>query len=146
VRDPRLCRLSGRLPGRSLSRLPGRSLSRRRAALAAAAAATAALAGLTGCAKMDAALDKQWMIVDFNPTTSVATALHVRAACSHIQNAPPLPLPGKPSKLTPADVINGIAFNTTNASAANQTELTLCLQKFKSVQGVEPEDTGDEGS
>jgi hypothetical protein len=108
-----------------------------------AAAATAALAGLTGCARMDAALDKQWMIVDFSPSTSVAAALHVRAACSHIQNAPPLPLP---AKLTQANVINGVAFNTTNASAANQTELTLCLQKFKSVQGVEPEDTGDEGS
>ena len=42
---------------------------------------------------MDADLDKQWMTVDFSPNTSVATALHVRTACSHIQNAPPLALP-----------------------------------------------------
>lgn len=98
--------------------------------------------GLTGCAKMDAALSKQWIVVAFSPGTSVTTALHVRDACAHIQNAPPLALPAKLSAVT---VISGIRFDTTNASPANVAELQTCLQKFPSVQGLEPQDTGQEG-
>ncbi len=110
-----------------------------------AALAVACIAGLlvlTGCAKMDAALDRQWMVVDFSPGTSVATALHVRAACSHIQNAPPMALP---AKRTVASLMYGIAYNTTNASPANVAQLQTCLQRFPAVQGVDPEDAGDEG-
>jgi hypothetical protein len=107
----------------------------------AAAAFIAALA-LTGCAKMDAALAQQWMEVNFSPGTQPAIALQVRSACSHIQNAPPLALP---AKRTPTSVVYGIRFNTTNASPANVAELQTCLQKFPSVQGVTPQDTGDEG-
>ena len=44
----------------------------------AAAAGAIALTGITGCAKMDAALDKQWITVQFSPGTSVTTALQVR--------------------------------------------------------------------
>jgi hypothetical protein len=91
---------------------------------------------------MDAALAQQWMIVDFSPSTSAATALQVRTACSHIENAPPLALPAKRSAAT---VIYDIRFDTTNASPANVAELQTCLQRFPSVQGVTPQDTGDEG-
>lgn len=98
---------------------------------------------LSGCAKMDAALDKQWMTVEFSPQTSAATALHIRAACSHIQNTPPLPLPAGQSEL---NTMYGVRFNTTNSTPANLAELQVCLQKFKSVLGVDAEDTGDEGS
>jgi len=109
----------------------------------AAVAGTIALLGITGCAKMDSALDQQWIIVDFSPSTSVATALHVRAACSHVQNTPPMALPGK---LSVADVMYGVRYNTTNSSPANVAQLQTCLQKFGSVvQGLDPEDTGDEG-
>jgi hypothetical protein len=112
--------------------------------VASVAAASAALLSLAGCAKMDAALDKQWMTVDFSPSTTVATALHVRAACSHIQDTPPLPLPRKRSVI---DVMYGVEYNTTNSSPAELAELQICLGKFKnSVLGVDPEDTGDEGS
>jgi hypothetical protein len=114
----------------------------RRVAIAAAVAAIA-LTGVSGCAKMDAALDKQWMTVDFNPGTSVATALQVRAACSHIQNTPPMALPAKRSVI---NMMYGVVYNTTNSSPANLAQLQGCLQKFKSVQGVDPEDAGDEGS
>jgi hypothetical protein len=107
-----------------------------------AAAAAIALAGVSGCAKMDAALDKQWMTVDFNPGTSAATALKVRAACSHIQNTPPIALPAKRSTI---DIMYGVSYNTTNSSPANEAQLQGCLQKFKSVEGVDPEDAGDEG-
>jgi hypothetical protein len=92
---------------------------------------------------MDAALSKQWMIVDFNPSTSMATALHVRTACSHIQNAPPLALPAKHSVI---NIMYGVRFDTTNASPAELAELQTCLQKFNSVAGVDPETAGDEGS
>lgn len=110
--------------------------------VAVAAAALIAALGLTGCAKMDAALSQQWMSVDFGPGTSAATALQVRAACSHIENAPPLALP---AKRTAATVMYDIRFDTTNASPANVAELQTCLQKFPSVRGVTPQDTGDEG-
>ncbi len=111
--------------------------------LMSAAAVAGAVVSLAGCGKMDAALDRQWMVVDFSPTTSVATALHVRAACSHIPNTPPLPLPAQHSVLT---VMYGVEFNTTNSTLANLAQLQTCLGKFKSVLGVDPEDTGDEGS
>ncbi len=114
------------------------------AGIIAAAAGAIALVALTGCAKMDSALDKQWIVVDFSPNTSVATALHVRAACSHVQNTPPLALP---STHTTTSILYGVRYDTTNSSPANEAELETCLQKFSSViQGLDPEDAGDEGS
>jgi hypothetical protein len=102
------------------------------------------LAGaLAGCGKMAAALDKQWMTVQFSPNTSMATALHVRSACSHIQNVPPMALPAKHSLI---NMMYGVQFDTTNASPANLAQLQTCLQQFKSVLGVNPQSAGDEGS
>jgi hypothetical protein len=121
----------------------GNLLAKSNVVVACATAGIAAVLGLTGCAKMDAALSQQWMVVNFGPGTSAAAALHVRAACSHIQNAPPLALP---AKRTAATVMYDIRFNTTNASPANVAELQTCLQKFPSVQGVTPQDTADQGS
>jgi hypothetical protein len=118
---------------------------RRRGGFAAAAGAGAAalLVCLTGCGRMGSALDQQWIVVDFQPNTTMTTALHVREACSHIQNTPPLALPAKRSVL---DIMYGVRYDTTNASPAQVAELQECLQKFSSVQGVDPEDAGDEGS
>jgi hypothetical protein len=101
------------------------------------------VAGLTGCAKMDQALDKQWMTVDFSPNTTAATALHVRTACSHIADTPPMALPAKWNAL---NVMYGIEYDTTNSSPAELAQLQVCLNKFKSVLGVDNEDAGDEGS
>ena len=102
------------------------------------------IAALTGCSQMDAALSKQWMVVDFNPSTSIGTALQVRTACSHVQNAPPMALPAKHSVI---NIMYGVRFDTTNASPANLAQLQTCLQKFKSVvAGVNQEDAGEEGS
>jgi hypothetical protein len=92
---------------------------------------------------MGSALSQQWIVVNFAPNTTLATVMHVRAECSHVQNAPPLPLPTKHSTL---DIMYGVRFDTTNASPANVAELQTCLQKFSSVQGLNPEDVGDEGS
>jgi hypothetical protein len=102
------------------------------------------LAGLTGCARMDAALTRQWMTVVFTPHVKVADVLHVRAACSHIQNTPPLPMP-VPAPNKPIKLIYGVRFDTTNSSPANLAELQVCLQKFKLVLGVNAQDTGSQG-
>lgn len=121
---------------------PGKTTAKRNGVVAYAAAAIVAVLGLAGCAKMDAALAQQWMVVNFSPDTTPATALHVRAACSHIHNVPPMALP---EKRTPAAVVYGIRFDTTNASPANVAELQTCLQKYPSVRGVTPQDTADQG-
>ena len=92
---------------------------------------------------MNAALDRQWMVVDFSPGTPMATALHVRTACSHIPNTPPVPLPAQRSVVA---MMYGVRFDTTSATPANLAQLQACLQKFPSVQGVEPQSAGDEGS
>jgi hypothetical protein len=73
----------------------------------------------------------------------MATALQVRAACSHIPHTPPLPMPAKHTVL---NVMDGVVYNTTNSSPAELAELQTCLGKFKSVAGVTPQDTADEGS
>ena len=106
-------------------------------------AAAALAASLTGCAKMDAALSQQWMTVQFTPDTTAAIALHVRSACSHIENVPPMALPSKQSMIT---TMGGVRFNTTNASPANLAQLQTCLQRFKAVVGVDAQSAGDEGS
>ena len=112
----------------------------RRITLAAAVAVP--LLAVTGCAKFDAALGKQSLVVAFNPNTSIAAELKVRAACSHIPNARPEKLPSQLRWNTMADAV---AYNITNASDANTTQLDECLTRFKVVQGVNFEDVGDEG-
>jgi len=92
---------------------------------------------------MDAALDKQWVVVNFSPGTSMSTALHVRAACSHITNTPAMALPAKHSVI---NIMYGVRYDTTNSSPANVSQLQECLQKFPSVDGVDPESAADEGS
>ena len=111
-----------------------------RAALAAAAAAGLLAAGLAGCAKFDAALGKQWAVVHFQPNTSVATALKVRAACSQVPNVRPEALPRSRKGL---DMIYSVQFRTDNASDANLAQLQQCLQKYPAVAGIDFEDTGD---
>jgi len=106
------------------------------------AAAAVLILVLAGCAKMDAALDKQWVTVSFKANTTVAAELRVRAACSHIPNVAPMALPKQRSLI---NMMNEVQYNTTDASDGNVAELQVCLTKFKSVQGITQEDAGDEG-
>ncbi|HBW20338.1 MAG: hypothetical protein ACLPN6_25070 [Streptosporangiaceae bacterium] len=108
----------------------------------AMALAAAAVLALAGCAKMDASLGKQTATVTFSSGTPVATLLHVRAACSHVPNVQPQPLP---SRQTVTTMMDELVYTTTNASDANLAELQQCLQKFSSVQGIDFEDASDEG-
>lgn len=107
------------------------------------ALAAALAGGLTGCAKFDAALGQQWVTVDFQPSTSIATMLKVRAACSHIPNVVPEALPHKRTVLT---MSGAVTYQTNNATDANMAQLQQCLQRFPSVAGMDPEDSGDAGS
>ena len=99
--------------------------------------------GLAGCAKFDAALGQQWVTVDFQPNTSIATMLKVRAACSHIPNVVPEALPRKRNVVT---MSGAVTYQTNNATDANLAQLQQCLQRFPSVAGMDPEDSGDAGS
>jgi hypothetical protein len=133
-----------RKQGRSIEKPGGlRPRSPVWAAAIAVAAGAIVLLGLTGCAKMDSALGRQWIVVSFKPDTSVETALHVRAACSHIQNTPPLALPANHS---PINIMYGVRYDTTNSSPANMSQLQTCLQKYESViAGLDPQNAADEG-
>ncbi len=133
--------LGGR--GRQPETVRRRGTARRPLIAAAAAAGAVTLIGISGCAQMTAAMDKQWMTVQFSPNTSVATALHVRAACSHIQNTPPMALPAQHSEI---NTMYGVRYDTTNSTPANLAQLQTCLQKFKAVQGVNPDSAANEGS
>jgi hypothetical protein len=107
-----------------------------------AAILAAALLALSGCAKMNAALSKQQLMVTFGTHTSVAAELKIRAACSHVANAPPLALP---RQRTWNVMLNAVGYNVTNASDANTAELEKCLSRFKSVRGVSAQEAGDAG-
>jgi hypothetical protein len=110
--------------------------------LIAGALAGALLVTLGGCAQMDASLGKQWVDVTFKPNTSLATLQQVRLACAHVPNVHPDPLPKVHSVI---NLMAGVRFDTTQASDANVAQLQECLQKFSSVQGFTPQDSGDEG-
>ncbi len=60
---------------------------------AAGAVIAAAVLASAGCAKFDAALGKQELVVAFRPGTSQAAMMKARSACSHVPNATPEPMP-----------------------------------------------------
>jgi len=101
----------------------------------AACAVTVAALGaglLGGCAKMNAALGRQWVVVQLAPDTTVAAARHLTAACSHLPGLHPEPV--KPT--TAGGVVGSVRFDTTRASDADMARLQRCLQRFPAVQGL----------
>lgn len=105
------------------------------------AASTLAL-GVGGCAQFDKALGQQWIDVTFAPNTSIATAKHVTAACSHVPNLR-LAGPVKPTTAQ-AGVVDSVRYNATNATDAQMAQLEQCLGKFpKAVQGFTEMDDSD---
>jgi hypothetical protein len=97
---------------------------------------------LAGCAKFDAALGQQWATVSFKSDTPASTVLHVRAACSRIPNVQAEALP---RNRTAATTMYDLTYRTDNASSANLAQLQECLQRFPSVEGIDFQDSGDEG-
>lgn len=105
-----------------------------------AVAAGAALLGLGGCARMNAALGQQWMVVQFKSNTTMTTARHVMQACSHLPNLRLLPIqPASPH----ADMVGSARYSATNASDADMARLQECLLRFSSVQGINIAQAGD---
>jgi hypothetical protein len=131
---------AGKLTGVPDSPARARGLPLRAAAAAALLAAVGI--GMAGCSKFDAALGQQWATVNFKASTSIATLLKVRAACSNIPNVRPEALP---RKQTPATMMYALTFRTDNASDANLAQLQQCLQKYPSVEGISFGDSGDAG-
>ena len=99
-----------------------------------------AAAGLGGCAKFDAALGKQEMVVQFKNGTATATRLKVRAACSHIPEVRPEALP---TNHLASDNLYDVIYRVDNASNAQLARLEQCLQKYPSVLGVDIQTAGD---
>ena len=95
-------------------------------------ACAVALAGLvSGCAQMNAALGQQWVVVQFAANTTLGTARHATAACSHLPGLRLLPV--KPT--SPGGIVSSARFNATQASDADMARLQRCLHQFPSVQG-----------
>ncbi|HEU5418107.1 MAG TPA: hypothetical protein VFV41_10485 [Streptosporangiaceae bacterium] len=119
--------------------MPGTPVLTRLAALVVAAGAVAALAG---CGQIDAALGKQWAVVDFRPDTTVATLTQVRQACAHVPNVRPM---GRAQVHSGLDVTYSVRYETSHASEANLAALQKCLLGFSAVSGVSFEDISDQG-
>jgi hypothetical protein len=98
--------------------------------------AVAAALGLAcgGCASFDAAMGQREAVVHFQPQTSNQTRLEVRAACSHVPQATPEPLP---TDHTASDQANDVRYQVSHASDADLARLQQCLQKFPSVAGID---------
>jgi hypothetical protein len=99
-------------------------------------AAALLLPAAAGCAKFDAALGQQEAVVAFKDGTTNATRLKVRAACSHVPQAFPEPLP---TDHLASDLLNDVRYQVNHASDADIARLQVCLQKFPSVVGVDIE-------
>lgn len=112
--------------------LPRRGWLLRRSGAAVLVTATVLAAG--GCAKFDATFGQQEAVVHFRSGTSAATRLHVRAACSHIANVVPEPLP---TDHILSDELNNVRYQVGGASDAEQAQLAECLSKFPSVTGID---------
>jgi len=111
-------------------------------AAAAALAAVLALAlAVAGCASFDATFGQREAVVQFQPQTTNAVRLKVRAACAHLPHATPEPLPtGQPA----TDLSYDVRYRVDNASDGDLARLQQCLQRFRSVAGIEL--TGPAGS
>jgi hypothetical protein len=106
-----------------------------RPALPAAGIMLAALApAVAGCATFDRTFGKQEAVVQFQPQTPNSVRLKVRAACSHVPQAIPEPLP---TDHLASDLASDVRYRVDHASDGNLARLQQCLQRFPSVVGIE---------
>ena len=87
-----------------------------------------------GCASFSKAFGQQEAVVQFQPQTPNAVRLRVRAACSHLPNAVPEPLP---TDHLASDVLNDVRYQVNKASDGDLARLQRCLQKVPAVAGIE---------
>ena len=106
-----------------------------RPALPAVGIMLAALApAVAGCATFDRSFGKQEAVVQFQPQTPNSVRLKVRAACSHVPQAIPEPLP---TDHLASDLASDVRYRVDHASDGNLARLQQCLQRFPSVVGIE---------
>jgi hypothetical protein len=106
-----------------------------RAALPGVGIMLAALApAAAGCATFDRTFGKQEAVVRFQPQTPDPVRLKVRAACSHVPQAIPEPLP---TDHLASDRVNDVRYRVDHASDGDLAKLQQCLQRFPSVVGIE---------
>ena len=111
--------------------------------LLVAGTAVAVMMALAGCFRFDAALGQRQAVVSFNPGTSVAQRMAVRAACAKTPNVTPQPLP---SNMNSPSALEQVIYRINQASNADVALLEKCLAKFPSVAGVTLQDSADEGN
>ncbi len=119
---------------RPLPAAPPRAGSRRLRAAAGAALAAALALAAAGCSTFDATFGQREAVVQFRPQTPSAVRLKVRAACSHLPQATPEPLP---TDHLAADLSSDVRYRVDNASDGDLARLQKCLQKYPSVVGIE---------
>jgi hypothetical protein len=105
--------------------------------------AGACVLGVSGCASIDKELGQQQAVVSFQDGTSNAVRMQVRAACGKLPNVSPVPLP---SGVPLSESLSQVTFNVTKADVAQQATLQQCLAKYKSVAGLDFEDSTDMGN
>lgn len=92
----------------------------------------------SGCSGFNKAFGQREAVVHFQPGTPQSVRVQVRAACSHLPQATPEPLPTD-NKLS--DQLNDVRYRIDKASDGQVTALEQCLGKFRSVAGVDiPQD------
>jgi hypothetical protein len=114
----------------------------RRAVRFGLAAAGVAVLALSGCAKFNEALSQRWVDVSFRSGTTVAQVKEIRAACSHVPNVKAAPIRLDQPTI---DIVQGLRFNTTDASDANVAQLQVCVSQFPAAIGFNPQDSSDSG-
>jgi hypothetical protein len=105
--------------------------------------AGACVLGVTGCSSLDKELGQQQAVVSFQDGTSNTVRLQVRSACGKLPDVSPVPLPaGVPL----SESLSQVTFNVTKADDAEQARLQECLAKYKSVAGLDFQDSTDMGN
>jgi hypothetical protein len=89
---------------------------------------------VAGCATFDRTFGKQEAVVQFQPQTPNSVRLKVRAACSHVPQAIPEPLP---TDHLASDLDSDVRYRVDHASDGDLAKLQQCLQRFPSVVGIE---------
>ena len=89
---------------------------------------------VAGCATFNRTFGKQEAVVQFQAQTPNLVRLKVRAACSHVPQAVPEPLP---TDHLASDMAYDVRYRVDHASDGDLAKLQQCLQRFPSVVGIE---------
>ena len=98
-----------------------------------------AVSALAGCAKFDAALGQQELVVTFQPATSQQAMMKARDACAHLPGAT---AEAVPTSLNATEGTYDVRYRINQATDAQIAKLEQCLSQFPSVVGVNVEQEG----